>query len=194
MSRVMIFESRFACDYSPCKKFKSRWGRSKLIFLLFLTERSAATKCFLLDQKLLFLAKVISFWNLEKTGNYSRLANFNSDFPKMAIFVISNLYSPNISSPIILKLVIVVLRVNLKKFCLPEFLIMLLFWKNKDVKNIGVENLRVKNPILVSKGREKIWSPSSSVVGRLLNPLRVCPVAMPQMQLLLAVPATSSTV
>ena len=49
----------------------------------------SATRCFLPAQKILFLAKVIKFWNTENMGNYSMCANFKRVFPKMYIFGIS---------------------------------------------------------------------------------------------------------
>ena len=65
------------------------WRRSKSSFLLFLTEGSVSYQMLLLDQKILFLAKVIEFQNPENTGNYSTQENFKRDFPKMDIFGIS---------------------------------------------------------------------------------------------------------
>ena len=46
------------------------WERSTSSFLLFLTKGVSATRCFVLDQKILFLAEVIEFWSLENTGNW----------------------------------------------------------------------------------------------------------------------------
>ena len=46
----------------------------------------SATRYFLPDQKILFLAEVIGFWNLENMGNYSTRANFKRDFQKMDFF------------------------------------------------------------------------------------------------------------
>ena len=48
-----------------------------------------ATRCFLPDQKILFLAKVIAFWNFKITGKHCTRANFNRNFPKITIFGIS---------------------------------------------------------------------------------------------------------
>ena len=42
--------------------------------------------CFLPDQKILFLAEVIEFQNLDNTGNNITRANFKRNFPKMNIF------------------------------------------------------------------------------------------------------------
>ena len=82
-------------------------GRSKSSLLLFLTEGChfiiiiiKSAKCvldtlplfvgcnryFLPDQKILFLAEVIGFRNLENMGNYSTRANFKRDFQKMDFF------------------------------------------------------------------------------------------------------------
>ena len=72
------------------------------------------------DQKILFLAKVITFLNLENTGNYSLRTDFNRVFPKMAIFGISKpiFY---IFYPIILKLNLVVFGVNWELLLSLEF-------------------------------------------------------------------------
>ena len=53
-----------------------------------------ATRCFLPDQKILVLAKVIAFSNLEFIGNYTTRANFNRDLWKT-----KNLATKNLSSP-----------------------------------------------------------------------------------------------
>ena len=56
------------------------------VYCNFWHKRESATRCFLPDQKILFLAKVIKFWNLENTGSYSARLNFKRDFPKMDTF------------------------------------------------------------------------------------------------------------
>ena len=48
-----------------------------------------STRFFLPDQKILFVAEVIAFWNLVNIGNYNTLADFNCDLRKMTIFGIS---------------------------------------------------------------------------------------------------------
>ena len=58
------------------------------------------------------LTKVIAFWNLENTGNYSTHTDFNRVFPRMSIFEISNLSSPTFFYPTILKVYLVVHRDN----------------------------------------------------------------------------------
>ena len=67
----------------------STWRRSKSSFCCFWQRGVSATRCFLPDQKILFLAEVIKFWNPENMGNYSMRANFKRVFPKMDIFGIS---------------------------------------------------------------------------------------------------------
>ena len=60
------------------------WEGQNRVFCCFWQRGVSATKCFLPDQKILFLAEVIRFWNLENMGNYSTSANFiKHDFPKM---------------------------------------------------------------------------------------------------------------
>ena len=57
-------------------------------FLLYYRNKGAivsATRCFLLEQKISFLAEVVEFWNLENTGNYSTRTNFKRDFPKVKL-------------------------------------------------------------------------------------------------------------
>ena len=74
---------------SPLLKGPGRpWGWSKPL--------TPPTRCFLPDQKALFLAKVIAFWNNENTGNYSTHAGFKRDFPTMTIFGISKPNPPTI--------------------------------------------------------------------------------------------------
>ena len=55
-------------------------------FYCFWQRGVPATRCFILDEKILFLAEVIEFWNLEITGNYSTHKNSKCDFLKMHIF------------------------------------------------------------------------------------------------------------
>ena len=62
-------------------------------------------------KKILFLAKVTAFLNLENTGNYSDRPDFNRVFSKITIFWISK-HVFYIFYPIILKLNLVVLGVN----------------------------------------------------------------------------------
>ena len=61
----------------------------KRVLCCFWQRGVPVTRCFLPDQKILFLAKVIKFWNPEKMGNYRTRANFKCVFPKMDIFGIS---------------------------------------------------------------------------------------------------------
>ena len=62
--------------------------------------------------KILFLAKVITFWNLEDTGNNSMRVDFNHNFPKITIFEMSKHIFSYIFYPIILKPDLDVLGVN----------------------------------------------------------------------------------
>ena len=64
----------------------STWRRSKLSFLLLLTEGSVSYLMLFTGSKILFLAEVIKFWNPEKKGSYSTCAKFKCVFPKMDIF------------------------------------------------------------------------------------------------------------
>ena len=59
------------------------------VFCCFWLRGVSASRWFLLDQKILFPAEFIKFWNFENAGNYSTHANFKCDFPKMDIFEIS---------------------------------------------------------------------------------------------------------
>ena len=43
------------------------------VFCCFWQRGVSATRCFLLDQKILFLAEVVEFWNLENTGRPLKL-------------------------------------------------------------------------------------------------------------------------
>ena len=52
-------------------------GFSKSIFLLFMIEGSPSYKILFTESKILILAKVIVFSNLDFTGNYTIRANFN---------------------------------------------------------------------------------------------------------------------
>ena len=67
-------------------------ARSKSSFLLFLTEGSVSCQMLFTrpDQKILFLAEVIGFWNLENMGNYSevRARTLNAIYGKCTFFVI----------------------------------------------------------------------------------------------------------
>ena len=68
-------------------------GRNR-VFCWFWQMGVSAIRCILPDQKILFLAEVIKFWNTENTGNFSLRTNFKHVFPKMDIFVISkSIYS-----------------------------------------------------------------------------------------------------
>ena len=71
-------------------------------------KETTAIRCFLTDQKILFLAKGIAFFKLENTRNYSTLTDFNRVLPKMANFGISKPIFSYIFSPIILKLYLVI--------------------------------------------------------------------------------------
>ena len=62
-------------------------GKVKIEFFCCSRQREvSATIYFLPDQKILFLAEVIGFRNLENMGNYTTLANFKRDFQKMDSF------------------------------------------------------------------------------------------------------------
>ena len=54
------------------------WGWSKSSSILFLIVGTTATKCFLPDQKILFLT------HFKNTGNYSTHADVNHDFPSQS--------------------------------------------------------------------------------------------------------------
>ena len=54
----------------------------------------SATRCFLPAQKILFLAKVIKFWNTENTGNYSIMRTLNAFSRKCIFLEFQNLFSP----------------------------------------------------------------------------------------------------
>ena len=54
-----------------------------------------ATRCFLLDQNILFLAVVIEFQNLEFTGKYTTHANFNRDLWKTQNLATKKLTPPS---------------------------------------------------------------------------------------------------
>ena len=75
-----------------------------LVLCFFLTERSARYQMLFIGSKMLFLAGVIEFQNLENRGNYSSRANFKRDFPKVDIFEILKSIFSNIFWAIILKI------------------------------------------------------------------------------------------
>ena len=107
--------------FSACKSGNSLmelWGRfqsinqSKSSFMLFLTEGDPSYEILLLDQKILFPAEVIPFWDLENTGNYvvcRTCTDLNHDFQKNDHFWNFKTY---IFYPIILKHNLDVLGVN----------------------------------------------------------------------------------
>ena len=67
--------------------FKGAGGglRSIFTFWLFLKEGNASYQEIFSERKILFLAKVIAFSNLENTYNYIARTNFNCDSPKINI-------------------------------------------------------------------------------------------------------------
>ena len=76
--------------FKPPKKFEPKIQKNpgesqNRVFCCFLQRGVSATRGFVLDQKILFLAEVIEFLNLINTNNY---LNLKRDFPKMDIFLI----------------------------------------------------------------------------------------------------------
>ena len=67
--------------------------------MLFLTRAVRATKCFLPDQKILTVAKVITVSNSGNTYNYIAAAQFNRNY-----ITILNFEATNISPPIVAEL------------------------------------------------------------------------------------------
>ena len=76
---------------------KTGEGRNRVLYC-FRQRGVSATRCFSLqlDQKILFLAVVIEFQNLENTGNYSTCKNFKRNFPKTDILEFQNLSPPTV--------------------------------------------------------------------------------------------------
>ena len=84
----MLVLLRVSCTVSWFKGtggLQSREGRNR-VFCCFWQNGESATRSILPDQKKLFLAEAIKFWNPENTGNNSMCANFKRVFPKMDIF------------------------------------------------------------------------------------------------------------
>ena len=78
-------------------------GQNRVLWV-FLTEGDPSYQMLFTWSKILFLTKVIAFWNFENTGYYNMCANFYRDFPKMTIFGISKPIFTYIFYLIILKL------------------------------------------------------------------------------------------
>ena len=58
--------------------------------LFFIEENGSYRKFSSVYEKVLFVAKVIDFWNIENTYNYIARANFNHDFPEKYLNIVSS--------------------------------------------------------------------------------------------------------
>ena len=81
------------------------YGQNRTLYVV-------STRCFLTDQKILFLVKVIAFLNLENTYKYSTHTDLNRDFLNMTNFGILKPIFSYVFYPITLNLNLVVLGVN----------------------------------------------------------------------------------
>ena len=90
---------------------------AKLEFYVVYDRKDPSYQMLFTGSKILFIAKVITFGNLENTGYYSMCSDFNRDFPKMTTFGIKIPIFSYIFYTIILKLSLVVLGL-IMNFCL----------------------------------------------------------------------------
>ena len=125
-----------ACQSVKGAGGSSTWRRSKSNFLLVLTEGSVRCQMRLLDQKILFLAEVIKYWNPENMDNYSTRTNFTKRvFPKMdKKFIFYRFWDK------CLKLGSYVLGTNTKLLIEPIFD----YFKASEVKISNFENFKVQ--------------------------------------------------
>ena len=70
------------------------WDGQKSCLMLVLKRARRATRCFLPDQKILILAKVIAGSISQNTYNYIAVARFNREYLKISNFEAKNLSPP----------------------------------------------------------------------------------------------------
>ena len=91
-----------AVEWSPSASFVIKgaggglwvWRTQKWVYMCLWWRAWRATRCFLPDQKILFLTWFIAISNLDFTYNYIAVARFNRDYLKIENFELQNLSSP----------------------------------------------------------------------------------------------------